>query len=451
MQKLYYLARFEKGYDLWVEDFKEKSTSLALKLNAKSASLQLNEKGDIAVAINDGNLLKLSLGETVKSEPIAPNQSVAVKQDAERTYLFKHMWRQTKDKFYKSDMHGIDWDLMYEQYLPKVSGIKNNRDFAVLGSEILGELNASHTGMRYGKDVLASAQTASLGALFAQKPDEKGLKIDAILPYSPLVSHRDVAKVGSVLVAIDGQPVNASNNLAHQLNGKAGQRTRLSLKNGRKTTEIVIRPISMREEYAGLYKRWVDSRRDYVNKLSDGKLAYVHIPQMNDDAYRMVHKELFGRGFDKDAVVVDTRFNRGGWLTDDLVTLLSGKKYSYLVARGDKFKGNSMARWTKPSVLVVNEGNYSDGYCFPNGYRANNIGKIVGMPVPGTCTAVWWEALQTGDLVFGIPQLGVQNIDGSFMENKQLEPDIKVENRKEAVAQGEDEQLKRAVQLLLNR
>lgn len=449
MDKLYYLARFEKGYDLWVQDFKEKSTQLALKLNAGNASISLNEKGDVAVLLADGNLAKLTLGTDVKRTAIAANSAVAVKSDAERVYLFNHIWRQTKDKFYNPNMHGIDWDKMYDEYLPKVSGVNNNRDFAYLTSELLGELNASHTGTRFRADMGASSRTAALGLLFAQEPENSGLTVTDVLPFSPLSKHNDIVKVGTVLTAIDGVKVNAKHNIYSELNGKAGQRTRLSFKNGRKTTDIVIRPQSLGEQFAGLYKRWVDSRRAYVDKISKGKLAYVHIPQMNDAAYRDVHKELFGRGFDKQAVVVDTRFNRGGWLTDDLVTLLSGNHYSWLSARGDKFKGNSMARWTKPSVLVVNEGNYSDGYCFPNGYRANNIGKIVGMPVPGTCTAVWWEGLQTGDLVFGIPQLGVLNFDGSYMENAQLEPDIKVENTKESMAKGEDTQLKRAVEHLL--
>lgn len=449
MEKLYYLAKFEKGYDLWVQDFTESSTKLALKLNAGQASLELNEKGDIAVVLADGSLAKLTLGDSIKKDAIAANNSVAVKQDAERVYLFKHLWRQTKDKFYKSDMHGIDWDKMYNEYLPKVSGVKNNRDFATLTSELLGELNASHTGTRYRANVPSSSTTSALGVLFAPEPGGNGLEIEAILPFSPLLKHADIVKVGAVLTEIDGNPVNIKQNLDKQLNGKTGQRTRLTFKNGRKITELVTRPQSANEQFSGLYKRWVDSRRAYVDKLSNGKLAYIHIPQMNDAAYRSVHKELFGRGFDKEGVVVDTRFNRGGWLTDDLVTLLSGTHYSSLSARGAKFKGNSMARWTKPSVLVVNEGNYSDGYCFPNGYRTNNIGMIVGMPVPGTCTAVWWESLQTGDLVFGIPQLGVLNKDGTYMENDQLEPDLKVENTKEAVAEGEDEQLKRAVEVLL--
>ncbi|MFW8592274.1 S41 family peptidase [Glaciecola sp. 2405UD65-10] len=449
MDKLYYLARFEKGYDLWVEDFTEHSTKLALKLNASGASFNISDDGETAILLADGQLAKLTLGDTVKKDAIAVNGAVAVKSDAEREYLFKHIWRQTKDKFYNPNMHGIDWDAMYAEYLPKVKGINNNRDFATLGSELLGELNASHTGTYYRSPVPSQSNTATLGLLFASEPGKKGLTVEEILPFSPLLKYKDKVKVGSVLSAIDGKLISAKQNVHKQLNGKAGKRTRLSFENGRKTTEVVIRPQSFRDELNALYKRWVDSRREYVNELSNGRLAYVHIPQMDDSAYRDVHKELFGRGYDKEGVVVDTRFNRGGWLTDDLVTLLSGKHYSWLSARGEKFKGNSMARWTKPSILVVNEGNYSDGYCFPNGYRTNKIGKIVGMPVPGTCTAVWWEGLQTGDLTFGIPQLGVLNNDGTFMENDQLIPDITVENTKEATAKGEDAQLKRAVEELL--
>lgn len=447
MKKLYYLAKFEKGYDLWVQDFEDKSTKLALKLNARSASLEMSEDGESAILLANGSLSKLSLGGSVTRKNISINHHVSLKEDAEREYLFKHIWRQTKDKFYNPDMHGIDWDKMYDEYLPKVKGVNNNRDFSVLASELLGELNASHTGARYFKRPSGANQTGFLGLLFESNSD--ALVVEEILPYSPLLKHSEMVKQGSVLTAVNGQAVNAQYNVFQALNGSINKRTRLTFVNGEESNDIVVRPHSFGDELSALYKRWVDSRRAYVEEISDGKLAYVHIPQMNDSAYRMVHKELFGRGFDKQGVVVDTRFNRGGWLTDDLVTLLSGNHYSWLSARGEKYKGNSMDRWTKPSVLVVNEGNYSDGYCFPTGYRANKIGKIVGMPVPGTCTAVWWERLQTGDLVFGIPQLGVLNKDGSYMENKQLEPDIKVENSKESVANGEDEQLRRAVKVLL--
>ncbi|GGA83985.1 tricorn protease [Neiella marina] len=449
MEKLYYLAEFEKGYDLWVQDYKENSTKLALKLGASSASLELSDDGEVAVLLADGALSKLTLGNSVEQSAIAASGSVALKADAERRYMFEHLWRQTDDKFYRPTMHGIDWDEMYRQYQPKIAGLNNNKDFADLTSEMLGELNASHTGTYFRSNVAAAATTPSIGALLAMVPGKDGLTVEEILPHSPLGKYADQLTAGVLLTAVDGQPVNRQNNLAKALNGKTGQRTRMTFNNGKDSFDLVIRPKSLADESAAMYKRWVDSRRALVEKESGGKLAYVHIPQMNDSAYRQVHKELFGRGFDKQGVVIDTRFNAGGWLTDDLVTLFSGNEYSQMVARGITSKGNSMRRWTKPSVLLVNEGNYSDGNCFPNGYRDNNIGPIVGMPVPGTCTAVWWEWLQSGDLVFGIPQLGVARMDGEFMENVQIEPDVLVNNSKEATLRGDDPQLERSVKELL--
>jgi len=212
---------------------------------------------------------------------------------------------------------------------------------------------------------------------------------------------------------------------------------------------VVVRPLSANIEYKGLYKRWVNSRRAMVDKLSSGELGYVHVPQMDDKAYRDIFSDVFGRGFNKKALVVDTRFNRGGWLTDDLVTLLSGKQYTWEYGRGNRYKGDSMKRWTKPSIVVMNEGNYSDGHCFPMAYKANNIGKTVGMPVPGTCTAVWWETLQTEDLTFGIPELGVSDMKGEFLELQHMSPDILINNSAESIEKGEDAQLKRAIKELL--
>ncbi|MEG3766642.1 S41 family peptidase [Alteromonas sp. 14N.309.X.WAT.G.H12] len=447
--KLYYLAKFEKGFDLWVEDFKEKSTKLAVKLNAKHAFMQMDKKGENAVILADGALYTVALSGDHEKKSIAYSGSINLDESAERAYLFDHIWRQTQDKFYNPDMHGIDWKRMYDAYYEKAVNTQNNYDFSIITSELLGELNASHTGTYYRFIPSPPASTSSLGVIYADVPTRKGILIEEILPKSPLTMFSDLVKEGSLLTHVDGQAVNLTANVYQRLNGKAGQRTRLTLVTQGKVHEVVVKPTSIGEEQQALYVRWVDSRRALVDKMSKGTLGYVHIPQMDDAAYRTTYAELFGRTFDKKAVVVDTRFNRGGWLTDDLVTLLSGKQYTWEVAGGIKYKGDSMKRWAKPSIVVMNEGNYSDGYCFPKAYTMNNIGKTVGMPVPGTCTAVWWEALQTEDLVFGIPQMGVADIDGNFLENNQLEPDIKVKNTPEDTKNGKDAQLEKAVEVLM--
>lgn len=177
-----------------------------------------------------------------------------------------------------------------------------------------------------------------------------------------------------------------------------------------------------------LYTRWVENRRKEVEKLSGGKVGYVHVRGMNDESFRTVYEDVLGKNSQKESLIVDTRFNGGGWLHDDLVTLLSGKKYIDIYPR-EKHRGQEPFRkWTKPSVVLMGEGNYSDAHMFPYSYRANGIGKLIGMPVPGTGTAVWWETQIDPTLVFGIPQVGMLDMNGKYLENNQLEPDVKVAN-----------------------
>jgi C-terminal processing protease CtpA/Prc len=147
--------------------------------------------------------------------------------------------------------------------------------------------------------------------------------------------------------------------------------------------------------------------------------------------------------------VLDTRFNGGGNLDEALTVFLSGEVFMTARPRGQYVGDVPGRRWTKPSIVIQNEGNYSDAHCFPNGYRTLGLGEIVGMQVPGTCTAVWWERLQDRSLVFGIPQVTWTDTAGDAMENKHFDPDHEVDNDPQLEAQGQDEQLEKAVEVLL--
>jgi len=170
---------------------------------------------------------------------------------------------------------------------------------------------------------------------------------------------------------------------------------------------------------------------------------------MNSESFRQVYSDALGKYADREALIVDTRFNGGGWLHDDLATFLSGKLYATFLPRGQKIGHEPLAKWYKPSAVIIGEGNYSDAHGFPFAYRALNIGKTVGMPVPGTMTAVWWESQINRSIYFGIPQVGMQGNDGKLRENFQFEPDVKVRNDYKAVSEGKDEQLEETVKLLL--
>ena len=191
--------------------------------------------------------------------------------------------------------------------------------------------------------------------------------------------------------------------------------------------------------------------RQKTEELSDGKLGYVHVRQMNDSGFRDAYASVFGHHTDKNALIVDTRFNGGGWLTEDLTTFLSGKTFLRFYPRGQSnMGGEPLFRWTKPSAVIMGEGNYSDAHLFPFAYKTLEIGKLVGMPVPGTGTAVWWERLHDRTIIFGIPQVSTIGPDGNYLENTQLEPDIKVANNPEDRESGKDRQLEAAVKHLLS-
>ena len=190
-------------------------------------------------------------------------------------------------------------------------------------------------------------------------------------------------------------------------------------------------------------------RRLGIDKLSEGRIGYVHVKGMDSQSFREVYSEVLGRCRNKEAIIVDTRHNGGGWLHDDLATLLSGKEYQRFVPRGQYIGSDPFNKWLKPSCVLVCEDNYSNAHGFPWVYKELKIGKLIGAPVPGTMTAVWWENQIDPSIVFGIPQVGCMDMRGQYAENHQLSPDIEVYNTPEKALAGEDQQLEAAVQEML--
>jgi len=256
-------------------------------------------------------------------------------------------------------------------------------------------------------------------------------------------------KPGMIIESVDGQPITPDTDIAQFLNRKAGKPVLLGVADGVKKTDVVTKPITLAEENRLLYARWVRRNQDEVDRLSNGQLGYIHVPGMNDGAYRSTFEEALGKYALRKGLVVDTRFNGGGDLVADLAMFLSGKKFfDYTTdTRSNGFEPNF--RWTRPSVSLANEANYSDGHCYAYTYKALKLGPLVGMPVPGTCTFAGWESLQDG-LRWGVPGVGVKDsTTGKYLENSQTEPDIKLMNEYQVVITGKDQQLEAAVAELM--
>lgn len=450
-EKLFFAARMEKGYDLWMTNPRTRETKLVAKLDGGPAGLDVSKDGKSLFVVSDGRIMKVD-AESGRVSPVTVNGEMVLKANDERAYIFDHAWRQVVKKFYDPKMGGVNWKKYHDTYARFLPYINNNYDFQELLSELLGELNASHTGGRYSPLQQNTDATASLGMLYDESYDGNGLKVMEVLEGGPFTNAKTKIKKGVIVEKIDGEEVRNTFDWAKLLNRKAGKNTLLTLYDPetKQRWEETTKPITVGEEQGLLYQRWVNNNRKKVDELSGGKVGYVHIQGMNDGSYRSTYEDVLGKAAGKEALIVDTRFNGGGWLHDDLVTFLGAKQYLKFSPQGVKpTSGEPFNKWTNPSTVLMSESNYSDAFIFPYAYKQLGIGKLIGMPVAGTGTAVWWEQQIDPTLVFGIPMVATIGKEGRPTENLQLEPDIKVANDYKSILSGKDPQLERAVKEML--
>ncbi len=441
--KLFYIQRLEKGNDLCQIDIKSRSVKVLEK--GVNGRFFPSPDGKSIFMLSPLSIKKLD-ASTGKGSSISFSDDYDYFPAAEREYILAHCWKQVKEKFYDEKIHGIDWDGYYENYKQFLPYIDNNYDFTELMSEMLGELNASHTGARLRS--IGQSNAGCLGVLYDESFDGEGLKIKEILPGSCLAMVKPDLKEGDIITSVDGVPVAKGSAWYDVLRYNSGKKTVLNIRSGNKESTVTVIPTSSDSE--GLYKRWIRRNEKMVEKLSGGRIGYVHVKGMNSDSFREVYSNALGKYRTCDALIVDTRHNGGGWLHDDLATFLSGKPYIDFKPRGQYIGTEPYSKWNKPSCVLICEDDYSDASGFPFIYRELGIGKLIGAPVPGTMTAVWWENQIDPTIVFGIPEVtSVSRRDGSVLENQQIEPDILVINDPASILRGEDRQIEAAVAELL--
>ena len=443
-EKFYFMTSFEKGYDLWELDVREKSMKILKKMGQGGAQLAMN--GDNIFLLSGNNLQKLDKGG--KATPIKYDATMELNLADEREYMFNHVFLQIEKRFFMKDHHGVDLALMKEAYQPFLAHVNNNYDFSEMLSEILGELNVSHTGSGYRPGSKGDA-TAEFGVLLDLDYKGDGLKIAEVVEGSPFDKKNSKVKAGCIIEKIDGVEITKGMDYCPLLNGKRGKTVLVTLKDGGTTWDETVKPISHGAMNELLYNRWVKHNEETVKKLSNGRLGYVHIKSMGDASYRDVYSQILGKYNLCDGIVIDTRFNGGGRLHEDIEILFSGEKYLEQVINDSVACVMPSRRYNKPSVMIIGEANYSNAHGTPWVYKYKKMGNLVGMPVPGTMSSVTWETLQDPSLYFGLPVVGYRTEQGNWLENTQLEPDVRVRNTPEKMAKGEDEQLEAAVKELL--
>ena len=444
---LYYQAAYESGMNLWKYDL-EKGTPT--KIGAARGRMKWDAKFGTLYVLG-GRFSKMKDGGK-SLESIAVSSNMVMDLAAEREYMFNHVYRQEKERFYNEKMHGVDWEMLTSTYRKFLPHINNNYDFAELLSEYLGELNVSHTGSGYRAPMSReNASTANLGVFYDWTWKGDGLKVEEIVKGGPFDKASSKLEAGDIITSIDGVQIRKGMDYYPLLNQKSGKRTLIGItKASGEKTDMVILPISNATFSSLLYKRWIRQNAEKVRKLSGGRLGYVHIKSMDDASFRTVYSDILGRYNNCDGIVIDTRFNGGGRLHEDIEVLFSGTKYLTQEIRGKDACDMPSRRYNKASIMIIGEANYSNAHGTPWVYKHKGMGLLVGKPVPGTMTSVSWETLQDPTLYFGIPVVGYRKADGTYLENDQLNPDIDVENTKELVVNGRDEQLETAVKALLD-
>ena len=406
-----------------------------------------------AAGANTGRGPASGSGSEAVRRRITFNVRVKINRPAEWAEMFGDAWRTMKYRFYDPAMHGMDWDAAKAKYQPLVQFVGDRQELLNIINEMIGELNASHTGAAPPpRGFGGAAGTGNLG--IELEPDKAAGRYKVSYIYESGPADKDWVKVnvGDYLIAIGGKEVKAGDEYWELLNDRLNRKVEVTL-NNKPTPEGAwktrIEAINS-NAYATLrYDRWVKERRQKVDELSNGRIGYLHIRAMDQPSLRKFEKEI--REFrNKDALIIDQRWNGGGNIEQELLAILVQRQYQVWVPRGVEASGRPFAGYFGPKVVLQNWRSASNAEMFPAGFKALGLGKTIGTPTMGAVIGTGSYSLIDGSTV-RTPGVGVYLADAKHtnMENYGVQPDIRVDNSPEDNLAGRDHQLEVAVDDLM--
>ncbi|MBN1592346.1 MAG: PD40 domain-containing protein [Candidatus Coatesbacteria bacterium] len=370
---------------------------------------------------------------------------------AERKQMLLEGWRILDKFFYDANFHGADWAAVKDKYLSLLSGISNDYDFVRLLNIMTGELSASHLGAwrRYDGQ---RRDVGSLGLEFDQSYEGKGLKVSRVIEGGPCSLPGTRIDVGEIVLSIDGTPVNLSVNYHVLLSGRIGKKVDIEVAktSDAKPRIVTVKPDSYEVDWRRSYEMWAESRKKLADEYSDGRIGYIHIRQMGLGSFLEFIRQLVIEARDKDALVIDVRYNGGGYTHDAVLEAIGRPAYMLFKDRlGDMSAFQPKFAWGKPMTVLINECSGSNAEIFPHSFRQLGLGKLVGKTTGGGVIGTTGIRLLDGTY-FRLPIRGCYTLEGKTLENMGIQPDIYVENPPEQDFSTEaDDQLKAAVDDLL--
>jgi tricorn protease len=376
---------------------------------------------------------------------------VEVDHREEWKQVFNESWRVMKHRFYDAEMHGVDWAKVKEVYEPLMEYVADQEEMHNVVSQMIGELNASHTGISAAPGVEErerSAQTRYPG--FEMEPDASGYyKVTYVYKDGP--ADRDYVNIsaGDYILAIDGHDLKSGDNYWKYLTAVRGEKFNFTVNS--KPEQAGARLVKLQPVNAGAYttlqyERWVAARKDMVDKLSHGEIGYLHIRSMDAPSLRRFERDLV-ENHDKKALVIDQRFNPGGGIDQELLEILSQRQYQVTKQRDSVQITRPQQAFFGPMVVMENERSTSDAEVFPDGFRTLGLGKVVGKTTYGAVIGTGAYRLLDGSSI-RTPGTGLWNVKGYNLENYGVPPDVDVDNTPEDFLAGRDAQVEKAVEVL---
>jgi tricorn protease len=388
-------------------------------------------------------------GQQATARRVAYAANLEVDRKALRAQVFNEGWRIMKNRFYDAKMHGANWNALREMYESLLPNIANQEELHNAMMMMIGHLNASHTGMSGGPNpITASTQPRYPG--FDLASDSSGFyRVGHIYKAGP--ADHDYLKIapGNFIVALDGRPLKTSDNYWRAFAVASGNKFHFLVNDkpaAEGAWEVTITPASGGEFSDLQYARWVDDRRDMVTKLSNGDIGYLHIRAMDAPSLRQFQLDLAANRT-RQALVIDQRFNGGGGIDQELLSILAGRQYQYTIGRDAGFQQPRPQNFYGPMVVMQNERSASDAEMFPAGFKALGLGKVVGVPTMGAVIGTGSYTLLDGSTI-RTPGSGVWTVQSQNMENYGVPPDVYVDNTPADFVQGRDAQIEKAVEVL---
>jgi tricorn protease len=458
---LYYINRNQNTYTFRKIDYMGKNDEelYSLKGNVSNTvnGIVFNEANKQYYAVVDNAITKIN-PKGKSRETVENTIEYSFNELDLNKKVFDELWAEFGSNFYDYNMHKRDWSQMYNRYRPYIEKSYNMDYFSNVVSEMIGELNASHTGFTARTETRRQAPPfAGIGAdLDFGKVPERGIYLKTVYCDSVLNQLHGV-KDGDLLLSVDGEEIRPDTPIAPLFENKVDKKIILEIVSGDHSSrirpdrvkKIELKGISFAEENDLQYHHWVETRRQKVEQMTAGRLGYLHIRRMNRPSYDKFLNDLFALNYDKEGLIIDIRNNGGGNISSDLLDVLSRDVRAYTTSRGYPDERFITPRhvFDKPMVVLINERSFSDAEIFPILFRQKGLGKVIGMPTGGGVIGTTPYSLMDGSSM-RLPRTGWFTIEGVNMEGTGAQPDIEVDMTPEQLIEDYDIQLRTAIDTL---